>query len=200
MNERGLAPDRAPRLVEHELAQQQVFQLRVDRFELRRKVQERALPEDSANHRGTLQKRLRLGCQPVDASRDQRLERVGDPADLCGAVLVEHPHRLLEEERVALGLRKQLLSVGLAERAVGHQRIHELLALDRTERFELDCGRADAATAPAGPDVEQLRPRERNQEKRRLAHPRRQMLDQLQERLLGPVDVLEDEHERLLLP
>ena len=49
-----------------------------------------------------------------------------------------------------------------------------------------------------GADVEQLRPGERDHEQRRLAHPRHQVLDQLEQRLLGPVDVLEDEHERLL--
>ena len=48
-----------------------------------------------------------------------------------------------------------------------------------------------------GTDVEQLRPREADDQQRALAHPLRQVVDQLEQRLLGPVDVLEDEHERL---
>ena len=66
------------------------------------------------------------------------------------------------------------------------------------QRLELDRGRAHAAAAPAGADVEQLGPREADEQQRRLAHPGGEVLDQLEQRLLGPVDVLEDEHERLL--
>src|SRR5207253_4806490 len=37
----------------------------------------------------------------------------------------------------------------------------------------------------------------RSQEERCVAHPRREVLDEVEERILGPVDVLEDEHQRL---
>ena len=73
----------------------------------------------------------------------------------------------------------------------------ELLALLRRERLELDRGRADAAAAPAGPHVEQLGPREADDQQRRVLDPLGEVLDQLEQRLLGPVDVLEDEDERL---
>src|SRR5205085_6586837 len=50
-----------------------------------------------------------------------------------------------------------------------------------------------------GADVEELRAREAEDEDRRVAHPGGQVLDEVEERVLGPVDVLEDEHERLYL-
>ena len=55
----------------------------------------------------------------------------------------------------------------------------------------------DAAAAPARVHVEQLGPREAEDQQRRLAHPAGEVLDQLEQRLLRPVDVLEHEHERL---
>ena len=79
----------------------------------------------------------------------------------------------------------------------GAQRVDQLLAVVAAERLELDRGRANAAAAPARPDVEQLGPREADDQERRVAHPLGDVLDQLEQRLLGPVDVLEDEHERL---
>ena len=79
------------------------------------------------------------------------------------------------------------------------QRLDELLALLAQQRLELDRGRANATAAPAGTQVEQLGPGEADEQERRLSNPGRQVLDQLEQRLLGPVDVFEDEHERLLL-
>ena len=73
----------------------------------------------------------------------------------------------------------------------------ELLALLARERLELDRRRADAAAAPARADVEELRPREAEDQQRALADPLRKVVDQLEQGLLRPVDVLEDEDERL---
>ena len=67
----------------------------------------------------------------------------------------------------------------------------------RRERLERDRGGAQAAAAPAGPHVEQLGPGEADDQERRVADALGEVLDQLEQRLLGPVDVLEDEDERL---
>ncbi len=112
--------------------------------------------------------------------------------------LGEHPHRLLDEERVALGLREHGRDVD-RQLELGGQRGDELGALVGPQRLELERRRADAASAPRRPDVEQLGARDAEQEQRRLAHPRGEMLDQLEQRLLAPVHVLEHEHERLRL-
>ena len=79
---------------------------------------------------------------------------------------------------------------------VGDDRADELLALGLGERLELDGGRPHAPASPAGTNVEQVGPREAEDEQRR-PHPVREVLDEVEHRLLGPVDVLEEEDERL---
>ena len=109
----------------------------------------------------------------------------------------EHAHRLLDEERIALGLVEQARTHLPGHLVFLEQRVGERLALLARERLELDRGRADAPASPARPDVEQLGPREADDQQRALAHPLREMVDQLEQRLLGPVDVLEDHDQRL---
>ena len=51
---------------------------------------------------------------------------------------------------------------------------------------------------PVRAALEQLLAREAEQHQRRVARVLEQVLDQVEQRRLGPVDVLEDEHERAL--
>ena len=111
--------------------------------------------------------------------------------------LRQHPDRLLDEERVALGLLEQRAARGRRQLVVVEQRLDQRLRVARAERLELDRRRAHAAAAPPRSDVEQLGPREADDQQRRVPDPGTDVLDELEERLLGPVDVLEDEHERL---
>src|SRR5262249_39661212 len=53
--------------------------------------------------------------------------------------------------------------------------------------------------APARPDVEQLGASEANDQKRGVPHPFREVLDEVEQGILGPMNVLEREHERLVL-
>ena len=80
---------------------------------------------------------------------------------------------------------------------IGEQRIQKLLALLRGERLQLDRGRAQSPSTPAGADVEQLRPREADDQQRCVLDALGEVLDQLEQRILGPVDVFEDEDQRL---
>ena len=82
---------------------------------------------------------------------------------------------------------------GLSTNILG---VHELAALVFGESLKLDRCRADASSSPARPHVEQFGPGEAEQEQGR-AHPVREVLDQLEQSLLRPVDVLEEEDERL---
>ena len=199
----GLAGDRRARLAEQELAQEQVVEQRVDVLDVGREVLERALPEHAPDDRCALEKRLPRRRQMVDARGDERLERVGDasrPA-VPGAALEQHADRLLDEQRVALGPLEQLLrqrgrDLTRGSGELDDELLDEQLALVRRERLQLDRGRAHAPSAPPRPRVEQLGPGEAEDEKRR-ADPVREVLDQVEKRLLGPVDVLEEENERL---
>ncbi len=87
--------------------------------------------------------------------------------------------------------------LGGRELVIGEQRIEELLALFRRERLELDRGRAQSPSTPARADVEQLRPREADDQQRCVLDALREVLDQLEQRILGPVDVFEHEDQRL---
>ena len=57
-------------------------------------------------------------------------------------------------------------------------------------------GGVQLAAAPCRPVVEQLRPRQAEQQDRRVAGPVRDVLDQVEERRLGPVDVVEHDDQR----
>ncbi len=83
--------------------------------------------------------------------------------------------------------------------AVVEQRLDQRLRVGCAERLELDRRRAHAAPAPPRPDVEQLGPCEADDQQRDVPDPGTDVLDELEERFLGPVDVLEHEHERLRL-
>ena len=192
---RALAGDGRPALARDEVAQQQIVEDGLEILDVGQQVLDGALPEDPADHRRSLEQPLLVPPQAVDAGGDHRLQRVGDPLRR-GAALEEHPCRLLDEERVALGLLEQRLALGRRQLPVGEQRVEQLLALLGSERLELRRGGAQAAAAPARANVEQFRTGEAEDHQRRVLDALGQVLDQLEQRLLGPVDVLEDEDQR----
>ena len=139
----------------------------------------------------------------VDAGGDERLEGVRDAVrrPVPRTPLDEHADRLLDEERVALGslqhlLRERRRHLARRARELGDELLDQELALLHGQRLELDRRRADAASSPPRPGVEELRAGEAEDQQRR-PHPVGEVLDEVDQRLLGPVDVLEEEHERL---
>ena len=60
------------------------------------------------------------------------------------------------------------------------------------------CDRAERRLAEPRPHVAELRPSERDEEDRRLAAPAGEVLDEVEERRLAPVHVVEDDHQRAL--
>ena len=117
------------------------------------------------------------------------------------AALDEHADGLLDEEWVPLGpiervLRQRRRPLAGSTGQLAQQLLDELRALLVRQRLELDRGRTHATSAPARTCVEQLWPGQAEDEHRR-AHPVGDVLDQIEQRRLGPVDVLEEEDERL---
>ena len=196
---RRLAGDRRAGLARDEVAQQQVVEhvFELVGVVLGREVVDRAGPEHTPDHGAALQNHLLARRQPVDARADQSLQRIGDAVAAVPALLQQHADGLLDEEWIAFGLVEQPRldlprDIVLREECVG-----QLLALLTRERLELDGGGAHAAAAPAGPHVEQLGTREAEDQERALAHPLREVVDQLEQGLFRPVDVLEDHDQRL---
>ena len=67
------------------------------------------------------------------------------------------------------------------------------------ERRERERRRVELAAAPAGPALEELGPRRRDDEQRDVGHPVDELVEEVEEALVRPVDVLDDEDERTLL-
>ena len=110
---------------------------------------------------------------------------------------LEHAHELLGVQRISGGpLDERLLDLGLEQRAV-EQREHEPCDVaSSVERRERDRGRVPLAPSPPGTAVEQLRPRGADDEQRDAVHPVDQPVDEVEQPVVGPVQILEDEHAR----
>ena len=104
--ERVLAADRRARLAHDEIARDELLERALDVVHVRRQMLERAAHEEPAHGGSALDQRALRRRQPVDARRDERLERVGDPLGAGARPLRQHADRLLDEERVPLGLRE----------------------------------------------------------------------------------------------
>ena len=82
-------------------------------------------------------------------------------------------------------------------RSAGEPRDQQLAVLGG-ERLEQDRRRIELAAAPAGPELEQLGTGDAEQEDRRVARPVGDVLDQVEEDGLGPLEVVEDDDLRPL--
>ena len=96
---------------------------------------------------------------------------------------------------IALGPREDLRPqlVGQAGDEAGEQLLHRL----GRERLEVDRGEVAMTRAPGRPPLEQLGPRLRDDEDRRVAGPLEQVLDEVEQRRVRPLHVLEDHHHRV---
>jgi hypothetical protein len=80
---------------------------------------------------------------------------------------------------------------------VGEASDQQLRVLGR-ERLEQHVGRVELAARPSGPAVEELGPGHAQEQDGRVPGQVRHVLDQVEEGLLAPVQVVEDAHDRLL--
>ncbi len=67
------------------------------------------------------------------------------------------------------------------------------------ERRERERRRVELAAAPARSALEELGPRSRDDEQRHVGQPVDELVEEVEEALVGPVDVLDDDDERALL-
>src|SRR5215211_3365103 len=170
-------------------------------------------PELLAGDRGALNDLALAGIEPVETRGQERVDRRRDPQGaevrserpptfLLAAqvpLLEQHAEQLLDEERIALGRshdqrRDVVRNVGRLE-----QVRHELARLVLAERLQPKHRGIDRAAEPGRPLLEQLRSRQAKQHDRYVANPADEVLEQVEQRRLGPVDVLEDEYERVAL-
>ena len=81
----------------------------------------------------------------------------------------------------------------------GEQAADQLGSLLVGERRERERRGVQLAAAPARPALEELGPRRRDDEQRYVGHPVDELVEEVEEALVGPVDVLDDDDERALL-
>ena len=147
----------------------------VDRLELERVAHDRAVRE----------RRTLAVAEPVEPGREQRVQRRRQQADRGGrALILEVGHQLLEEERVAARCpgdvhpRLPLQPAGLEQRRAG--RVGERAELEHVARLR-------AAVRSRHPDDQH----------RRVLDPAGDGDEQLEQRRLGQVRVVDHHHERL---
>ena len=146
--------------------------------------------------------------QLVEAGRKQHLDRArhaearqvadGQPAPVLlleQPLVDEHRQRLLNEQWIA---RSRLLDPGAhagVEGSLPEQVVDEPRRLVLGQGLEEDRRSVALAAAPTGPLIEQLRSRHAHEQQRRVAGPLGDVLDQVEQGRLGPVDVVEHDDD-----
>ena len=135
---------------------------------------------------------------PVEPRLQQRLDRRRHDDLTVAAVLAHECEHLLDEERVPVGrLQDPPTHVARQLRTARETRDQQFAVL-AGERLEQDRRCVQLAAAPSRPQLEQLGAGDAEQEDRRVARPVGDVLDQVEEDGLGPLDVVQHEDLRPL--
>ena len=146
-----------------------------------------AAVEDLPLDRAPLEHRALRGVELVEAGGEQGLERRRD-GDLAFC-LRGHRHHLGHEQRVAARPRGRSARGGLRRRPSG---ISSSTSVSGS-------GSSRSSTGQSARPLGQFRPGEAEQQHRRAAGEQGDVLDEVEEGLLAPLDVVEDADERRLL-
>ena len=132
--------------------------------------------------------------KPVEARRDQRVNRRRNR--VRRTALREHRRHLLEIERVAFGGFGDARAGVPVERPFLSDLVEQLVRLLLRQRLEYQP--AAHLRQPSRTLVEEIRTRQANQQEGRVVGPAGEILEQVEQRRLGPVDVFDDDDERLI--
>jgi hypothetical protein len=187
----------APRARGQQVLAREAEQARVDDrlVGLDEQFAQRRAHEVLPSHRCALEHGTLVLRQAVESRRDERVDRRRDA--LQRTALREHRRHLLEVERIALRRLGDVLARGRVERPLQRDLVQQLAGLLVGERLERHA--AAGLRQPARPRVEQVRPCEAEQQHRRVVRPAGEVLQQVEQRRLRPVDVF-DEHDERTLP
>ena len=149
--------------------------------------------EVAARHRGNAQHlALRVG-QRLQASRQQQTDRRRQTLDALR--VTDQRRQMLGEQRVTLGDAGHPLSLLRPERWPGVAEQAQRLRI--VEPFQRDREHV-RARAPARPPIGELRPGGADHHQGPAAALTEQLIDDIQQHVIGPVDVLQHHHHRLL--
>ena len=143
----------------------------------------------------TLEQLPLLVGEGIEPRREQRLNRRRHMFRV--APFDQHREQLLDEERIPrCNLADPGMGVG-CELGTADELLDQLVRFDFRERLERE-GLGLGLPAPVPPDVDQIGPREADEQERGVSRPVHEMLEQVEQGRLGPVDVLDDERDRSL--
>ena len=162
----------------------------------RQELRDRAAVEQPPLDRSALEHRPLTRLEPVDAGREERLNRRRHGVVCCLGIVGEHGEHLLDEQRVALGRVDDAIAERGSDVAVVHQPLDQILGLVVAQRGERDEGRAPPGCRPGRPGVEEVGAREAEEQDRGAAREAEDVLEQVEHRRLGPVDVVHHDDER----
>src|SRR5918999_1568445 len=112
------------------------------------------------------------------------------------SLLPEHGHHLLDEEGVSLRDFRDLAPIGIGKRGVAREVVDEGVRLLLGQRPERERRRIQLSSSPIGPLLEELGARDAEKEDGGIARPVGEVVDQVEEGGLAPVNVLEYDDER----
>ena len=133
----------------------------------------------------------------IQAGGDESLDALREVAERSSCP--DEPGELLGVQGISPCARQELRArVRVQHRAV-EERMHEICCLVVRQRAEGEGDRIRLAAAPAHPALEQLGPGCPDDQDRHPGRPADEVVDEVEERVVGPVQILEHENERALL-
>ena len=155
----------------------------------RRTEQRRQRPrvEPAPLDRRALEQQPSLGLEPVDPRREHRLNAHRQVALVLPRA---NGHELLHEQRVPLGAVRDPRGLRARAEALG-----EVTRMRDVERLEFEHRAVALRRGPCRARLEQLGTREADDQDRGSAGQRGNVVDQVEQRRLGPVNVLDDQDQ-----
>ncbi len=153
-------------------------------------------PEHLADHGGVLQECLPVGAQRVETGGDQRLQRLRQLQLVRHREQVavgEQPDELLRVERVPAGVLEERPLERLGQDGPFEQQREQLHRLPVRERRQVDALGVAGVAPEMRMSLVELRSRGAEHEQRHVLGPVREVLEERQQRVVGPVEILDDE-------
>jgi len=163
---------------------------------LREQLVDCAPVKETSLHRGMLKHRPLGGLQAVDPGREERVDRRRHRIVSGVRVSREHGEHLLDEERIALCHRQDPPAERRRELLFVEKPLDQTLGLRAIERVERDDRGSRLRRRPGRSCVEHVGTSQTEDQDRRTAREPRQVLQQVEQSRLGPMDVVEDDDER----
>ena len=163
------------------------------------------LREGLPEHGAVLEEPALVGCQAVEAGRDQRVERLRhvERHDLARggvdrASWTRTPRsssiRTVSTAYSGTPSARSRICAAQAGRQAGDEPVEQLAHRLLRERVEVDAGEVALPCAPRRPPLDQLGPGESDHVERMVARPVEQVLDEVEQARVRPLHVLEREH------